>query len=115
MRVALAVLFAQPDLLLLDEPTNYLDLEGTLWLVDYLSRRPASRHRHDRDLLDDVATHGHLERKLTLYKGGLLLRKTATRGRSSHKRRQKQKSSASIRAFIDRFRSRRRRRARRDR
>src|ERR1700675_3553220 len=38
MRVALAAtLFAAPDLLLLDEPTNYLDLEGTLWLVDYLA------------------------------------------------------------------------------
>ena len=37
MRVALAAtLFATPDLLLLDEPTNYLDLEGTLWLVDHL-------------------------------------------------------------------------------
>ncbi len=41
MRVALAaVLFSQPDLLLLDEPTNYLDLEGTLWLIDYLQRYP---------------------------------------------------------------------------
>ena len=41
MRVALAaVLFSAPDLLLLDEPTNYLDLEGTLWLMDYLARYP---------------------------------------------------------------------------
>ncbi|MFZ4533498.1 MAG: ATP-binding cassette domain-containing protein, partial [Alsobacter sp.] len=41
MRVALAaVLFAEPGLLLLDEPTNYLDLEGTLWLMDYLARYP---------------------------------------------------------------------------
>jgi hypothetical protein len=43
MRVALAaVLFASPDLLLFDEPTNYLDLEGTLWLIDYLHRYPGT-------------------------------------------------------------------------
>ena len=41
MRVALAaVLFSAPDLLLLDEPTNYLDLEGAMWLVDYLEILP---------------------------------------------------------------------------
>ena len=36
----------EPDLLLLDEPTNYLDLEGTLWLEDYLATLPAHRARH---------------------------------------------------------------------
>jgi ATP-binding cassette subfamily F protein 3 len=75
MRVALAaLLFSAPDLLLLDEPTNYLDLEGTLWLQDYLARYPATVIiiSHDRDLLDSAVGHIlHLERKkLTLWKGG---------------------------------------------
>ena len=44
MRVALAaVLFSQPDLLLLDEPTNYLDLEGAVWLEQFLAN---TRKRH---------------------------------------------------------------------
>ncbi|MGL5117060.1 MAG: ABC-F family ATP-binding cassette domain-containing protein, partial [Beijerinckiaceae bacterium] len=75
MRVALAaVLFMQPDLLLLDEPTNYLDLEGALWLQDYLTRYPHTvlTVSHDRDFLDAVTDHTlHLDRgKLTLYRGG---------------------------------------------
>ena len=75
MRVALAaVLFAEPDLLLLDEPTNYLDLEGTLWLYDYLGRYPHTVLiiSHDRELLDTCVNHIlHLDRgKLTIYRGG---------------------------------------------
>ncbi len=75
MRVALAaVLFSMPDLLLLDEPTNYLDLEGVLWLSDYLKNCPSTILviSHDRDLLDDIADHIlHLDRaKLTLWSGG---------------------------------------------
>jgi ABC-type multidrug transport system ATPase subunit len=75
MRVALAaVLFSEPDLLLLDEPTNYLDLEGTLWLYDYLERYPHTVLvvSHDRDLLDTCVDHIlHLDQgKLTIYRGG---------------------------------------------
>src|SRR5256885_11706549 len=75
MRVALAaILFASPDLLLLDEPTNYLDLEGVLWLEDFLRRYRGTVLivSHDRDLLNTAAEFIlHLEPgKLTLYTGG---------------------------------------------
>ncbi len=74
MRVALAaVLFSQPDLLMLDEPTNYLDLEGTLWLENYVQRYPHTVViiSHDRDLLNSTTNAIlHLEnRKLTFYRG----------------------------------------------
>jgi len=74
MRVALAaVLFSEPDLLLLDEPTNYLDLEGTLWLEDYIRRYPHTVIiiSHDRDLLNNaVNSIVHLDQqKLTFYRG----------------------------------------------
>jgi ATP-binding cassette subfamily F protein 3 len=113
MRVALAaVLFSAPDLLLLDEPTNYLDLEGTLWLVDYLARYPASVLviSHDRDLLDDVATHIlHLERgKLTLYKGNYSSFEQQRReaqiiaAKAGKKQEDRRKE---LQAFVDRFRA----------
>ncbi|MEK1925867.1 MAG: ABC-F family ATP-binding cassette domain-containing protein [Rhizobium giardinii] len=74
MRVALAaVLFSEPDLLLLDEPTNYLDLEGTLWLEDYVRRYPHTVIiiSHDRDMLNmAVNSIIHLDQKnLTFYRG----------------------------------------------
>jgi len=113
MRVALAaVLFSAPDLLLLDEPTNYLDLEGALWLVDYLKTYPATVLviSHDRDILDEVAEHIlHLDRgKLTLWTGGytsferqrgeaaMLLAKAA---RKQDERRK------HLQSFVDRFRA----------
>ena len=113
MRVALAaVLFSEPDLLLLDEPTNYLDLEGVLWLTDYLKSCPATILviSHDRDLLDDVANQIlHLERgKLTLWSGGYSSFERQRReqqvlaGKAIKKQEERR---AHLQAFVDRFRA----------
>ncbi|QFU16210.1 ABC-F family ATP-binding cassette domain-containing protein [Microvirga thermotolerans] len=111
MRVALAsVLFAAPDLLLLDEPTNYLDLEGTLWLYDYLGRYPHTVLviSHDRELLDTCVNHIlHLDRgKLTLYRGGYtsFARQLAEKRELTAKLRAKQEAERKhLQSFIDRF------------
>ena len=112
MRVALAaVLFSEPDLLLLDEPTNYLDLEGTLWLENYVARYP---HQvllisHDRDLLNKaVDSIVHLDRgKLTWYSGGYdsFDRQRREKLILQEKAREKQDVQRKhMQAFVDRFR-----------
>ena len=113
MRVALAaVLFSEPDLLLLDEPTNYLDIEGTMWLEDYLSRYPRTvlLISHDRDLLDNaVNSILHLEnRKLTLFPGNFTrFERTLTeRQEQAEKRAAKDAAKrAHMEAFVERFRA----------
>ena len=112
MRVALAaVLFANPDLLLLDEPTNYLDLEGSIWLEQFLKRYQGTMLliSHDRDLLNTaVNSILHLEdKKLTFYTGGYdtfertrserLAVAAAARTKQDHQRKHMQE-------FVDRFR-----------
>lgn len=112
MRVALAaVLFSRPDLLLLDEPTNYLDLEGAVWLENFLARYPATALiiSHDRGLLNrSVNRILHLEsRNLTLYAGGyddfdakrreVLAQNAAMSAKQARER-------AHIQSFVDRFR-----------
>ena len=112
MRVALAaVLFAEPDLLLLDEPTNYLDLEGTLWLEDFLARYPRTLIvvSHDRDLLNKAVGHIlHLDQgKLTLYAGGFdrFMRTRAEKLANLEAQRQKQDAAKKhLQSFVDRFR-----------
>ncbi|MCO6392758.1 ATP-binding cassette domain-containing protein [Aliihoeflea aestuarii] len=112
MRVALAaVLFAEPDLLLLDEPTNYLDLEGTLWLENYLTRYPHTvlLISHDRDLLNRaVSSIVHLEnKKLTFWRGGYdqFARQYAEQAELQEKSRVKQDAHRKhMEAFVERFR-----------
>ncbi len=112
MRVALAsVLFAEPDLLLLDEPTNYLDLEGTLWLENYVSRYPHTvlLISHDRDLLNRaVNSIVHLEqKKLTLWRGGYdqFERQRAEKQALAEKSKVKQEAQRKhMEAFVERFR-----------
>ncbi len=113
MRVALAaVLFSAPEVLLLDEPTNYLDLEGTLWLIDYLQRYPATILviSHDRDLLDAVSDHIlHLDTaKLSLYRGNYSgferQRREAQAIQAKHRKKQEEQRK-HLQAFVDRFRA----------
>jgi len=112
MRVALAsVLFSAPDLLLLDEPTNYLDLEGALWLENYLGRYPHTVIiiSHDRALLNRaVGAILHLEdRKLTLYTGTydtFADTRAARLAAAEAENRKTEARRAHLQSFVDRFR-----------
>jgi len=112
MRVALAaLLFSAPDFLLLDEPTNYLDLEGVIWLEEFLQHYPhtALVISHDCGLLNravDAILHLH-ERKLTFYaqsfdgfdrvrRETLAVQAAAARKRAAER--------AHMQSFVDRFR-----------
>jgi len=58
-RAALAkMLIELPDVVLLDEPTNYLDMEGIVWLEQWLYRFKGAMIlvSHDRQFIDKVVT-----------------------------------------------------------
>ena len=113
MRVALAaVLFSQPDLLLLDEPTNYLDLEGAVWLEQYLAKyqKTALIISHDRELLNRSVTGilhlSHLS--LNYYSGNYDQFNNERRAKLEQQqsmRRKQDMQRAHIERFVERFRA----------
>ncbi len=112
MRVALAaVLFSAPDLLLLDEPTNYLDLEGAVWLENFLAKysRTVLVISHDRELLNkSVTSILHLTNlKLHYYTGTYDQFDQERRLKLEQQKTMKRKQDAQrvhIQSFVDRFR-----------
>ncbi len=113
MRVSLAAtLFSKPDLLLLDEPTNYLDLEGTLWLENHLSRYPHTIIiiSHDQSLLNkSVNSIVHVnELNLTTYQGSYdqFKKQRLLRMELAQKQIKKQVANRKhLEAFVNRFRA----------
>src|ERR1051326_2755243 len=113
MRVALAaILFAAPDLLLLDEPTNYLDLEGVMWLENFLQRYRGTVLivSHDRDLLNTAAEFIlHLEHgKLTLYTGNydtFAETRAMRRALDSAMQKKQEAQCKHLQSFVARFRA----------
>ncbi len=113
MRVALAaILFSAPDLLLLDEPTNYLDLEGVMWLENFLLRYRGTVLivSHDRDLLNTAAEFIlHLEHgKLKLYTGNydtFVDTRALQRALDTAAQKKQEARRAHLQSFVDRFRA----------
>jgi ATPase subunit of ABC transporter with duplicated ATPase domains len=78
IRLSLAkALYLNPPLLLLDEPSNHLDLNASIWLIDYLSRLKSTIVvvSHSIALIDDVCDMLD-EKKLTYYRGNYTSYKT---------------------------------------
>ena len=105
-------LMCRSDILLLDEPTNHLDLDAVIWLQDWLSSYPGTLLliSHDRDFLDDLATHIlHIEHgRVTLNTGNYSAFETRraemlSQQQSSYLRQQRELQR--IQGFVDRFRA----------
>ncbi|MDZ7675118.1 MAG: ABC-F family ATP-binding cassette domain-containing protein [Acidimicrobiales bacterium] len=112
MRVALArLLLSAPDLLILDEPTNHLDIDSVGFLEERLRNWTGSLLfvSHDRDFIDNVATHvAELANgRLTEYVGGFAEFVVQREERIQQLRAQaaqQAKQRAQTERFIERFR-----------
>jgi ATP-binding cassette subfamily F protein 3 len=103
---------SRAELLLLDEPTNHLDIEAVLWLEQWLVKTPATLIiiSHDRQFLDDVATHtvSLAHGQLVKYSGGYSQyeRQSAEQLRQQSGAIVKQRAEAEkLQRFVDRFRA----------
>ncbi|OOY36220.1 ATP-binding cassette domain-containing protein [Solemya velum gill symbiont] len=113
MRLNLAqALMCRSDLLLLDEPTNHLDLDAVIWLEQYLRDYQGTLLliSHDRDFLDQVATHVlHIEQQgVVLYKGNYSTFEVTRSERLAQQQAAHEKQQAEIkhmRQFVERFRA----------
>ncbi len=111
MRLNLAqVLLSRADALLLDEPTNHLDLEGIIWLGDWIRSAECIVLviSHDREFLDEVATHivQFKDRHLKRYTGNYSsyereYNQQMAIQQAAHVKQQKHR--AHLQKFIDRF------------
>jgi ATP-binding cassette subfamily F protein 3 len=113
MRLNLAqALMCRSDLLLLDEPTNHLDLDAVMWLEEWLKSYSGTLLliSHDRDFLDNVATHilqVH-NRSLSLYTGNYSAfekRRAEQLAVQQAAYEKQQKHIQHIQSFVDRFRA----------
>ena len=113
VRLALAqALMCRSDLLLLDEPTNHLDLDAVIWLERWLAnyRGTLLVISHDREFLDNVASHiCHFDNgRLKLYTGGYSaferMRAEALAVQAAAYTRQ-QREIEHIHSFVQRFRA----------
>ena len=105
-------LMCRSDILLLDEPTNHLDLDAVIWLQDWLAGYPGTLLlvSHDRDFLDDLATHIlHIEQgRVSLHTGNYSAfetRRAEMLAQQQAAYQRQQRELQRVQGFVDRFRA----------
>jgi len=111
MRLNLAqALIRRSDMLLLDEPTNHLDLDAVIWLENWLRQYKGTLLliSHDRDFLDNVATHiAHIENaRINYYTGNYSafeLRRAEQLATQQSSFEKQQREIQHMQKFVERF------------